>query len=80
MFLEKWDLFFSKLACMERKLNQIILLMSDGRGAAQNVAEVPDFSLLPDFPLTTVDQLQACNAKFEDKDIRQLFVSILLKN
>jgi len=54
--------------------------MSDGREVAKNVAKESDFSLLPDFPLTTVDQLQACNVKLEDKDIRQLFVSILLKN
>lgn len=65
---------FSKI---ERKLNRILHLLENGE---ENKAEIQkdDFSLLPNFSLTTVNKIQAFNEQLNEANVRRQFVSILL--
>jgi len=54
---------------IERKLNRIIhLLESDSM--ERNKIEETDYSLLPNFPLCTVEQINNFNNQLEDVKVR----------
>lgn len=68
-----------KFAIIERKLNFIAqFLENPGRAEANPTIQNDDFSFLPEFPLTTVEQLKEFNKQLKNIDVRQQFVSVLL--
>lgn len=68
---------FTKFATIERKLNRIIHFLENGNEVRNEIPE-NDFSLLPNFLLTTVEQVEMFNNQLEDINVRRQFVSILL--
>lgn len=67
--------YSGKFATLERKLNRIIHFLENPKEVQNEVRQVK-FSLLPDFPLTTVEQIEAFNNQLEDDNVRRQFVSI----
>lgn len=68
-----------KFAVIERKLNFIAqFLENPGRAEANPPIQNDDFSLLPEFPLTTMEQLKDFNKQLKSIDVRQQFVRVLL--
>lgn len=68
-----------KFAILERKLNFIVQhLENPGRAEANPIIQDEDFSLLPNFPLTTVEKLKDFDKQLRSITVRQQFVSVLL--
>ncbi|XP_011684674.1 PREDICTED: uncharacterized protein LOC105448014 [Wasmannia auropunctata] len=63
---------FTKFATIERKLNRIIHFLENGNEVRNEIPE-NDFSLLPNFPLTTVEQVETFNNQLEDINVRRQF-------
>jgi len=66
-----------KIATIERKLNRIINFLEIDYHERNKIQET-DFSLLPNFPLCTVEQIDNFNNQLEDLNVRRQFVNILL--
>lgn len=64
---------------LERKLNRIIHFLENTRETHNEVQREPDFSSLPNFPLTTIGQIQTFNNQLEDEYVRRQFVSVFPK-
>ncbi|XP_011883753.1 PREDICTED: uncharacterized protein LOC105570907 isoform X4 [Vollenhovia emeryi] len=65
--------YSSKFVTLERKLNRIIHFLENTKEVQNEVRQV-DFSLLPNFPLTTVEQVEAFNSQLEDNNVRRQFI------
>lgn len=70
--------YFSKFTTLELKLNRIIHFLENTKEVQNEVRQV-DFSLLPNFPLTTVEEVDAFNCQLEDNNVRRQFVVKNLK-
>ncbi|KAL6254316.1 hypothetical protein P5V15_014365 [Pogonomyrmex californicus] len=64
--------YYTKFATIERKLNKIIHFLENGN--ERNEIQEVDFSLLPNFPLSTVQQIDNFNNRLEDANVRRLFM------
>ena len=76
MFRKCRRAYFIKFATFERKLNRIIHWIENQNEIQNEIQE--DFSLLPNFPLTTVEQVKAFNEQLNDANVRRQFVSTSL--
>ncbi|XP_018364815.1 PREDICTED: uncharacterized protein LOC108762326, partial [Trachymyrmex cornetzi] len=65
--------YYTKFATLERKMNWISHFLQNRREVQNEVQEI-DSSLLPNFPLTTVEQIQAFNKQLENSNVRRQFV------
>ncbi|KYN04507.1 hypothetical protein ALC62_04620, partial [Cyphomyrmex costatus] len=64
-------IYFAKFAIIERKLNRIIHSLEKEN---VNVVQEVDLSLLPNFPLTSVQQINNFNIQLEDVNVRKQFM------
>ncbi|KAL6267951.1 hypothetical protein P5V15_001019 [Pogonomyrmex californicus] len=64
--------YYTKFATIERKLNKIIHFL-ENKNERNEIQEV-DFSLLPNFPLSTVQQIDNFNNRLKDANVRRLFM------
>ncbi|KYN15561.1 hypothetical protein ALC57_12214, partial [Trachymyrmex cornetzi] len=63
--------YFAKFATLERKLNRIIHFLEIDK---VNVVQEVDLSLLPNFPLTSVEQINNFNIQLENVNVRKQFM------
>ncbi|XP_025266798.1 uncharacterized protein LOC105248516 [Camponotus floridanus] len=66
--------YLDKFVTIERKLNRIIHFLENENNVQRNEIEQDDVSLLPNFPLTTVEQTEMFNNRLEDINVRRQFM------
>ncbi|XP_025156769.1 uncharacterized protein LOC112589075 [Harpegnathos saltator] len=66
--------YYSKFMTLERKLNRIIHFLENSKEVQHNVQRQIDFSLLPNFPLNTVEEVENFNNLLKDDNVRRQFI------